>query len=413
MAKIANKGIFILLMGLILTLLTTALWAAPKLISGSIDAQNKQTKIVLQTNEKLEYRYFTLTQPDRLVIDMKGILQNDALLDMAKKVNKNDYFVNKIRLGQQNAQTVRMVFDLKRPVLAKINANNNNLIVQLTEKQTSKNTENNTQTESASLWEHYQQLKKDNTKDKTAQKNKKDKKRQIIVMLDPGHGGTDPGAVGQRNTYEKHVALQFAKTIQSKLEQKGYKVYLTHNGDIKGKLLLTPRRVKAHKVNADAFVSIHANSIENNSKVRGSSVLIWSLNANNKLAKDLAESENGQEKNVDISGVPEHIENKNARQIYTSMQDEYNSAESARLGNNILKRIAKHNIILNKNKTVDLANVAVLRSLDMPSVLIELAFLSNLEDEKLLNSSTFREKMSDSIVNGIDAYFKDPKTILK
>ena len=411
MAKIANKGIFILLMGLILTLLTTALWAAPKLISGSIDAQNKQTKIVLQTNEKLEYRYFTLTQPDRLVIDMKGILQNDALLDMAKKVNKNDYFVNKIRLGQQNAQTVRMVFDLKRPVLAKINANNNNLIVQLTEKQTSKNTENNTQTESASLWEHYQQLKKDNTKDKTAQKNKKDNKRQIIVMLDPGHGGSDSGAIGQHKTYEKHITLQFAKTIQSKLEQKGYKVYLTRNND--KKIELPDRRKKAREVNADAFVSIHANSIENNSKVRGSSVLIWSLNADSERAEKLAESENGQEKGVDISGVPEHIENKNARQIYTSMQDEYNSAESARLGNNILKRIAKHNIVLNKNKTVDLADLAVLRSLDTPSVLVELAFISNLEDEKLLNSSTFREKMSDSIANGIDAYFKDPKTILK
>ncbi|MBR6876613.1 MAG: N-acetylmuramoyl-L-alanine amidase, partial [Neisseriaceae bacterium] len=224
-------------------------------------------------------------------------------------------------------------------------------------------------------------------------------------------GGSQSGAVGQRNTYEKHVALQFAKTIQSKLEQKGYKVYLTRNNDTR--IELTDRRVKAHKVNADAFVSIHANDIENNSKVRGSSVLIWSLNADSKRAERLAESENGQEKNVDISGVAEHIENKNARQIYTSMQDEYNSAESARLGNNILKRIAKHNIVLNKNKTVDLADLAVLRSLDMPSVLIELAFLSNLEDEKLLNSSTFREKMSDSIANGIDAYFKDPKTILK
>lgn len=394
MAKITRRGMCVLLMGNVLTLLTTALWAAPKLLSGSIDAKGNQTHIILKANGELNYHYFTLTNPDRLVIDIKGILQNNVLLDLVKKVSKDDYFVDKIRIGQQNAQTVRVVFDLKRPALAKISKDKNNLIIQL---QPNKQAKSSTKNEQPSLLDWATNASKNQPV-----------KRQPVVVIDAGHGGKDPGATGAyQKTLEKNVALQFSLATKAKLEKKGYKVYLTRQND--QYIRLPQRRKKAHDVNADVFVSIHANATENNPMARGSSVYIWAMDADSDRARKLAESENGSD--ADVSGVLERIKNDNARQIYNFMQFEQVSGDSARLGNNIINQIAKHNTTL--RNTVDGADLAVLRSLDIPSVLVELAFLSNEKDEKLLNDSKFRDKMTNSIVEGIDAYFKDPKTILK
>lgn len=384
MAKI-TRGQFILMVGFILACLHTALWAAPKLLSGSITPNGPQTQIVLNASGELNYRYFTLTQPNRLVVDMTGVLQNDALLDLKKKVHPDDHFISQVRLGQQNEHTVRVVFDLKRPAQVYIDKEKNRLKVKMVETKQEKSKIKN---QSFSLF------------------SVSSKKRPVVV-IDPGHGGKDSGAQSETlKLQEKNIVLQFAKETQKKLAKKGYQVHLTRNKD--NYIKLNERRAIADKLKADVFISLHADKSPHNTEARGSAVYIWSLTEPDQEARLLAEAENRAY--GDVSGGSD-ADNKTARIVYNYMQYEQVSHDSARLGNAILRHIGKENKLLSPQ--LKTAPFAVLRSLKTPSVLVELAFLSNLEDEKLLKNKDFRNNISSAIADAVDAYFRDPKTVLQ
>lgn len=384
MARI-TRGQFILMVGLILACLHTALWAAPKLLSGSITPNGPQTQIVLDASDELNYRYFTLTQPNRLVVDMTGVLQNDALLGLNKKVHPDDHFISQVRLGQQNEHTVRVVFDLKRPAQVYIDKEKNRLKIKMVE---TKQEKSNIKNQSFSLFGVPS-------------------KKSPVIVIDPGHGGKDSGAQSETlKLQEKNIVLQFAKETQKKLAKKGYQVHLTRNKD--NYIKLNERRAIADKLKADVFISLHADKSPHNTEARGSAVYIWSLTEPDQEARLLAEAENRAY--GDVSGGSD-ADNKTARIVYNYMQYEQVSHDSARLGNAILRRIGKENKLLSPQ--LKPAPFSVLRSLKTPSVLVELAFLSNLEDEKLLQNKDFRDNISSAIADGVDAYFRDPKTVLQ
>lgn len=408
MAKLINRRALLALgTGSALTVLTTALWAAPKFLSGSITPTgNRRTRVILKANGEFKYRYFTLAKPDRLVIDIDGMVQNSALTSLAEKVQPADGFIARIRLGQKDAKTVRIVFDLKRPIQASIVRNGSSLQIDLTES-TGRNAVRATTSMAA-----QQNVVKTTTNDdplgemlsnrRQSQNSSNNtntvRKRRPIIMLDPGHGGKDPGAIGITGIKEKDITLAYARETKALLEAHGYQVYLTRNNDTFVKL--GERRRKARAVKADLFISIHANASEINT-ARGSDVFVWGAHPNSERARKLALAENEAD---DVDGLPD-VGNKNVNMVLTDMMRTQTENDSARLGNYILKRFARYSKLRQGN--VDKADFVVLRSLDIPSILIELGFISNAQDEKLLMDRTFKRKMAASIADSVVQYLQN------
>lgn len=407
MAKITRRSLLLLGVGSGLTVLTTALWATPKLLSSNIQAithknnHRKQTRVTLTANAPIQYRYFTLANPDRLVIDINGMVKNSALMSLPQKVSASDRFMSRIRLGQKDAQTVRLVFDLKRPTQAHITTKGNQLQIDFSEY-------NKTIATSATLANANQTTQKNDPLEELLQKHQSrnqqseatihTRKRRPVIVLDAGHGGKDPGAIGPKGTYEKNIALTYAHEVRKLLEKKGYTVHMTRNNDTF--IPLADRRRKARSVKADLFLSIHANASENKA-ARGSDVFIWGAKANSERALKLSQAENQADY---VDGLP-NVGNKNVDMILTDMMRTQTENDSTRLGNQILKRFSQHNELFQSK--VGKADFVVLRSLDIPSVLIELAFISNPEEEKKLNNRTFRRNMSAAIADSVEDYLNN------
>lgn len=400
MAKLNRRTVLAIGVGSALTALTTALWAAPKFLSGSIQSVGtRRTRVILKSDGEFNYRYFTLTQPDRLVIDVDGMVQNQALMELAKKVPAADSFIARIRLGQKDANTVRIVFDLKRPIYAKIVRQQNHLLIDLSE------------SKPMLVGQKPHQSSDNNTLDKNKQEDtlgnfieeKKQAKitssRRPVIVLDAGHGGKDPGAMSPRTgVKEKDIALSYARETKKLLEAKGYNVYMTRDDDTFIKL--AERRRKAREVKADLFLSIHVNSSENH-LVRGSDVFVWGARANSESARKLAQAENDADY---VDGMPS-VGNKDVDVILTDMMRTQTETDSSRLGNAMLQRFAYYGKVLQKN--VDRGDFVVLRSLDIPSVLVELGFISNAEDEKLLLNKTHQHNMAVAMADSVEIYLKN------
>lgn len=403
MAKLTRRSWLLLGIASGLSSISLPLLAATKFLSGSIkvisSAKGKlQTRVLLSADSTIKYRYFTLDNPDRLVIDIDGITKNNALTSLTKKIPTNDGFIKRIRLGQKDTNTIRLVFDLKRPAKANVIHKDKQLQVDFTESDTlltSSSLPNSTTSTISNdpLGELLNQ--RQNTHNEATIYTRK---RRPVIVLDAGHGGKDPGAIGPRGTYEKTVALAFAHEVRKLLQQKGYTVHMTRTDDTF--IPLAERRRKARSVKADLFISIHANAAENKT-ARGSDVFIWGAKANSERALKLSQAENQADY---VDGLP-NVGNKNVDMILTDLMRTQTENDSKRLGNQILKRFSQHNKLFQNQ--VGKADFVVLRSLDIPSVLVELAFISNPEEEKLLTSQSFRRKMSKAIADSVEFYLRN------
>ncbi|MEQ8665929.1 MAG: N-acetylmuramoyl-L-alanine amidase [Rhodospirillales bacterium] len=222
--------------------------------------------------------------------------------------------------------------------------------------------------------------------------------RKRIIAIDAGHGGADPGAIGRSGIYEKHITLAFAKEMKQVLEASGrYTVHLTRDRDIF--IPLRERVAKARRNDPDLFLSLHADSIKNK-RTQGLSVYTLSENASDKEAALLAEKENKADivAGMDFNNEPPEIAN-----ILIDLAQRDTLNESARFAN-LLIGDAK-NITNVLRKTHRFAGFAVLKAPDVPSVLVELGFLSNSTDEKNLQSRAFRRKFAEAALRALDSYF--------
>ncbi len=220
------------------------------------------------------------------------------------------------------------------------------------------------------------------------------------IVLDPGHGGADPGTTGISGSYEKHITLAIAREIKRNLEATGrYRVVLTRNRDVF--VRLRDRTAKAREFNADLFISIHADAIENR-KIRGLSIYTLSEKASDAEAAALAEKENKSDliAGIDLSGETAEVTN-----ILIDLAQRETMNQSARLAAMMVREF-KGDIRLLRN-THRFAGFAVLKAPDVPAVLLELGFLSNRQDERVLRQKGHRIKLAAAIRRSADTYFYD------
>ena len=223
--------------------------------------------------------------------------------------------------------------------------------------------------------------------------------RLLTVAIDPGHGGEDPGAIGGSGTYEKHVALDIAKRLRAKIDaQPNMRAMMTRDADFF--VPLAVRVQKARRVGADLFVSIHADAFTSPS-ARGSSVFALSeRGATSAAARWMAQKENSSDL---IGGVDFKTQDVTLTRALFDMSTTAQIRDSLKYGNYVLKEIGNINKL--HKGSVEQAGFAVLKAPDIPSILVETAFISNPEEEQRLNSDVYRDRMADAILQGIKRYF--------
>lgn len=376
--------------------------ASSHVIAVRVWPSSTYTRVTLESNVELKYKQFALTNPDRVVVDIEGVQLNSVLKGIVGQVRDDDPYLKQARVGQFDQNTVRLVLELKRSVtphmftLAPVPEYRNRLVMDL---YPSKGGSGEDYDPLLALLEDYNKGDLERTLSAEApQAGKAGRDRPIVIMLDPGHGGEDPGAIGKFKTREKDIVLQIARRLSTLIKREpNMKVFMTRNEDVF--IPLKVRVAKARKQRADLFVSIHADAFTNRA-ARGSSVFALSTKgATSSAAKFLAQTQNESDQ---IGGVSKSGD----RYLDHTMFDLLQTAtinDSLKFGKEVLNRMGKINR-LHKNR-VDQAGFAVLKAPDIPSILVETAFISNIEEERKLRTAHFQQQVAESILAGIKAYF--------
>ena len=336
------------------------------------------TRLVFDLNAPVEHSLFTLQSPDRIVIDLKYTEFNGSLPKLV-----DDSFIKDIRYARRGIDDLRVVLDLKRSVKTKSfvlkphREYGHRLVVDLLDTTDSQ----------------PKPIRRDS--------DVSDKPRDVIIAIDAGHGGDDPGAVGRRGTKEKDVVLGIARYLRDMVNaQPGMKAKMVRDGDYF--IALRDRVEKARHAQADLFVSIHADAFKDR-RARGSSVFVLSENgASSEVASFLAESENNSDL---IGGVSLDDKDDLLKLVLVDMLKNSTMEDSNHVARHMIKglRGVTH---LHKSH-VEQAGFRVLRSPDIPSILIETAFISNPSEENKLRSKAHQKKLAEAIFKGTLAYFKD------
>src|SRR5471030_223443 len=362
------------------------------------------TRLTVESSTPLKYKQFLLQNPPRLVIDIEGVHLNSVLNGIGKQIKNSDPFISQARVGQFDNTTVRMVMELKQPInphvftLKPVAGIHNRLVVDLYPQEGTVSAQDDPL---LALLEDYNKGDVARTlPTETAKDGKAGRERPLVIMLDPGHGGEDPGAIGKYKTREKDIVLQIARKLQKLIQrQPNMKVYMTRNEDVF--IPLKVRVAKARKLHADLFISIHADAFTSRA-ARGSSVFALSTKgATSTAARFLAQTQNESDQ---IGGVAKSGDRYLDHTLFDLVQTATIN-DSLKFGKEVLSRMGKINH-LHKNN-VDQAGFAVLKAPDIPSILVETAFISNVEEERKLKTSHFQQKVAESILAGIKAYFAE------
>ena len=349
------------------------------------------TRVTIESALPIENDQMILQNPERVVIDLKDILINNVLKELGSKVIGVDPNIKKIRVAQFNPEVTRVVIDLKSSASVKIfslkpiKKYKHRLVIDIYPKD---------KDEIASLLKQLE--RKDN--EKVLDPLILDTKKTFIVAIDAGHGGEDPGAVGAKGTQEKVVNLQISKRLKKLIDKEPFmKAVLIRTGDYF--IPLGKRVSKARKIKADVFISIHADAFKKRA-VRGSSVFALSeRGATSAFAKFLANNENEADL---IGGVSIDDAEPILARTLLDLSQSATINDSLKLGKNVLTEIKTVNRL--HKKRVEQAGFAVLKAPDIPSILIETAFISNRKEERNLVSKSFQQKISMSIFKGIKRY---------
>ncbi|AKH62727.1 MULTISPECIES: N-acetylmuramoyl-L-alanine amidase AmiC [Photorhabdus] len=377
--------------------------ASSRIIAVRIWPASSYTRVTLESNIPLKYRQFVLTNPNRIVVDLEGVQLNHTLKGMGEQIQSRDPYLKLVRAGQFDPKTVRLVFEVKQSVsphmftLKPVAEFKHRLVLDIYPVAGA----NKDDDPLLALLEEYN--KGNLAEDLPAEipkSGKAGKDRPIVIMLDPGHGGEDPGAIGKYKTREKDVVLQIARRLRTIIQREpGMKVYMTRNEDVF--IPLKVRVAKARKMRADLFVSIHADAFSNRA-AHGSSVFALSTKgATSNTARFLAQTQNEADQ---IGGVSKSGDKYLDHTMFDLLQTATIN-DSLKFGSEVLKRMGKVNK-LHKNR-VDQAGFAVLKAPDIPSILVETAFISNLEEERKLKTARFQQQVAESIFAGIKAYFSN------
>ena len=370
------------------------------------------TRVTFEAAKPLKYQTFTLKNPERLVVDIEDIDLNDVLNSLSTKVLSSDPYIKKVRIAEYQVNVVRVVVDLKQVVnfnvftLKPAGEYKHRLVLDIIPTQDplmamldKLNQEGETQAKPV-----IESLPTDNTpsndvaKD-TPKSKPNNQKRMITIAIDAGHGGEDPGARGANGSREKDITLAIAKKLKEQVDaEPNMRGILTRKGDYF--VSLGGRVVKARKLKADLFISIHADSFTK-STARGSSVFALSeRGATSATARYLAKKENQSDL---IGGVSLKDKEPILAKTLLDLSQAATINDSLKLGKAVLGYVGKVNRLHKKH--VEQAGFAVLKSPDIPSILVETAFISNPEEERKLKSSQHQTKLAESILLGVKTYF--------
>jgi N-acetylmuramoyl-L-alanine amidase len=383
------------------------------------------TRVTLENDTDLKVNHFLVKDPERLVVDIEGIDLNATLKQLVAKIQWSDPYIKQVRVGQNRPKVVRLVFDLKEEVnpqvftLPPIGEYQHRLIFDLYPAKAHDQIaalidKGEWPTETPPLAKPTLPARPESKPPKQAdayflrndalpEKEKSSVSRIITIALDPGHGGEDPGAVGRSGSREKDVVLSIAKRLKSKIEeQPNMRVMLTRDADYF--VPLHVRVQKARSVQADLFVSIHADAFVE-STARGSSVFVLSeKGASSTAARWLASKENAADL---IGGINIKTHDRQLASVLLDLSTTAQINDSLKLGKAVLGEIGGINRL--HKGAVEQAGFAVLKAPDIPSILIETAFISNPEEEAKLTDDAYQNQMAEAVLKGIKKYFsKNP-----
>lgn len=421
-------------------------WGA-KMIAVRMWPAEEYTRVTLESDAPLKYRHFFVrsAKPIRLVVDIDGLQLTESLKRQIAAVKPDDPYIASMRIGQYKPGTVQLVMDLKTEVkpevfLLKPFANYQYRLVfdiypehprdSIGQILASRDDTDilSAPTEEDPLASVLENLGKDTspppakpasggsagkpsggkpaTDGKKPAPAKKPSRPELVIVVDPGHGGEDPGAIGRRKTQEKTVVLQIARRLAKLIEaEPGMKAILTRNSD--HFVSLGGRVAIARKARAHLLVSIHADAWVKAS-ARGSSVFALSQKgATSAAARWLAKSQNESDM---IGGVNFKDVDRQVASVLVDMTSNWTIGYSLGLGTAVLQEIKGINR-LHKNH-VEQAGFAVLKGQGIPSILVETAFISNPEEEKLLRSSAHQQKIARAIFTGIKKQLAADSTLL-
>lgn len=403
------------------------------------------TRITLESRDSLNFTHQLVHKPERLVVDLEGVELNEVLQSLPTKITGQDPYIQLIRAGRNRPGVVRLVIELKAEIspqvftLKPIGEYGHRLVLDLyptepvdpllalLEKITpeeavvggaqppqrpEKSEEPRKAVEVARKPEQPQKRETTSAEPPPQQAARPSAKpteedvgvsRLITITIDPGHGGEDPGAVGAAGSYEKHVTLSVGKRLKAKIDaEPNMRAMLTRDADYF--VPLQQRVAKARRVQADLFVSIHADAFISPT-ARGSSVFVLSeKGASSTAARWLAQKENAADL---IGGVNIGVKDDHLARTLLDLSQTAALNDSMKVGKAVLGELGGINR-LHKGE-VEQASFAVLKAPDIPSILVETAFISNPDEEAKLNDEAYQDRMAEAILRGLRRYFaKNP-----
>ena len=373
------------------------------------------TRLTIETENKIDAT--SSLHDGSLIIDITNAHLNQVIKNVKTKVLVEDPIINNIDAKQLDANTIRLVIDLKQkiqvqtqtispvtlgsvnyqfryvldmyPLLEKNDRELNDDILALLQLNSNYDTEQvNALPKSIASYTKLVRRKQE----------------KILIMIDPGHGGEDPGAIGQHGTKEKDIVLDVGKKLYDIIKENGaMDALLTRSEDIF--IPLGARVAIARRARADIFVSVHADAFTTPA-ARGASVFVLSdKGASSSFARWMAKSQNDADL---IGGMSFKSHDKLTNSVLLDMTQTWTAHKSTKLGQTLLSYLGQIGKL--HNNSVERAAFAVLKSPDIPSVLVETAFISNPQEEGLLNTPEFRQKMAVTIYNGLSKFAKLPNT---
>jgi N-acetylmuramoyl-L-alanine amidase len=421
-----QMGSVVLLLG------STELAFGASIVAVRVWPADEYTRVTLESDTALTVKHSLLANPARLVIDIDGLELSPELRELVGKVRPDDPFIAGVRVGQNQPRVVRLVIDLKQPTapqlftLAPVAAYQHRLVFDLHPtkerdpllaliQDKSQAEQQAAQAVQDALGEFIGKINKPigapppistpvpppAASAPPMPQGRID--RLIIVAIDPGHGGEDPGAIGPTGLREKDVVLSVALKLRDRINAvPGMRAMLTRDADFF--VPLQERVRKARRVQADLFVSIHADAFFK-PHARGASVFALSQNgASSSAARWMADRENAADL---VGGVNIKVKDATLARALLDMSTTAQIKDSLKLGGEVLGQIRKVGYL--HKGSVEQAGFAVLKAPDVPSILVETAFISNPEEEAKLRSDAYREQLVDALSSGIKRYFaKNP-----
>ena len=426
--------------GMLLKLIPVGAFAADlvKFVDVRLWPADEYTRVTLEHAGAIKYKHFLIENPWRMVIDLLDLRLDPTLKELTSRLQADDPFVQQIRVAQYDADTVRLVFDLKTEVKPEIFTIDpvaeykNRFVVDFYPKNPAdpllallnnpedpakrgdeisralRLAESETRGASGSVSAAPEKpaktdVAKAKPKAPVDKKAAQQVKRMITVAIDPGHGGEDPGAVGKGGTYEKNVVLAISKKLKAEIDKMpGMRAMLTRNGDFF--VPLNTRVQKARSVKADLFVSVQADAFIRPTAGGSSVYALSERGATSTTAKWIANKENASDL---IGGVNIKSTDAQLARVLLDLSTTAQISDSLKLGDAVLGKLGKVNRL--HKPRVEQAGFAVLRAPDIPSILVETAFISNPAEEQKLTDPAHQQELAEAIADGIAKYFaKNP-----